>query len=104
MKINIKNIKTLLLCLFMMTSISPVYATDEVKSLIQKASQTRLQAKKLGYEWTATEGLIQSAREALAAGKIELAQQLATAALKQAENGIKQAKYADAHWQEYLPD
>lgn len=78
-------------------------ADTDINALIDKAEQTRLQAVVAGFEWTATEGLINSAREALQADKSELATTLANKALKQAENGLKQAKYADEHWQDYLP-
>jgi len=100
-----KTMKNLLLVsLVTLASISQVNAETEVDALIEKASIAREQATQLGFEWTATAGLIKSAKEANSKGKTELAIILAKRALKQAENGIKQAAFSDKHWQDNLPN
>ncbi len=98
-----KKLNSILLLVSLLSFGASAVADTDVGALIDKAEQTRLQAVAAGFEWTATEGLINSAREALQADKSELATTLTNKALKQAENGLKQAKYADEHWQEYLP-
>ncbi len=104
MKAIIKTIRQVIFfSIIVVASVSQLHAETDVKALIEKASSARQQASKLGFEWTATEGLIKSAKDALAEGKTELAKTLAARALKQAENGIKQAEYSDKHWQDNLP-
>lgn len=87
-----------------LTFFGAVQAEDiNPQQIIDNAIKTHQQAKQAGFEWTATQGLIESAQDAVIADKKELAMTLASKALKQAENGLKQAKYADQHWQDYLP-
>jgi hypothetical protein len=93
----------LMISLMSIVFVADVYAQTEVEALIEKASQAREKASQLGYEWTATKGLIDSAIEANSQGKTVLAKTLASRALKQAENGIKQAEYSDKHWQDAIP-
>jgi len=100
-----KNLKNkLLICLFAVASMTTVNAATELEVLIEKASTAREKASQLGFEWTATKGLIESAKIANAEGKKELAKTLAQRALNQAENGIKQAEYSDQHWQDNFPE
>jgi len=70
------------------------------KSLINSAETARLEAKKLGFEWSTTSALIKQAIEALEAGDKDKASLLAQKALKEAQNAIKQAKYAEENWQD----
>ncbi len=93
----------LLLGSLIFVSIGKVNAETDVNALINQATSTLKEVTKLGFEWTTTEGLINSAKQALKQGKTELATTLATKALKQAENGIKQAKYSEQHWKDYFP-
>jgi len=70
------------------------------KSLIDTAEAARLEAKKLGFEWSTTSALIKQAIKASEAGDKEKASKLAQKALKEAQNAIKQAKYAEENWRE----
>ena len=74
---------------------------SEVKALIHKAERTRQKAAKAGFEWTATAGLIKEAKAALKKGDKSAAALLAKKALRQAKNSMKQAEFADLHWQEF---
>ncbi len=74
-----------------------------VSELIEKAEMTRNDAAKSGFEWTTTAKLIKKAKKAAKAGDSELAIKLATKALKEGENSLIQAKYANDHWEESQP-
>ena len=76
---------------------------DALDDMIEKAEATRLQAAEAGFEWTTTAELINSARISAKAGDAKLAMALAEKALRQGENSLRQAKYAEEHWQEYEP-
>lgn len=101
--------KTLKIAVLVMTLMLIVQAAlagkgpDDVNRLITKAEKTRLKAAKAGFEWTATAGLIKQAKAAAEKGDKKQAEILANKALRQAENSLKQAKYADEHWQDYTP-
>lgn len=62
---------------------------------IEAAKSANAEAKALGFEWKPTQGLIDSAEEALAAGNEDEAKTLADKARRQAENAIAQGKLAD---------
>jgi hypothetical protein len=74
---------------------------SEVKGLINKAERTRQKAAKAGYEWTTTAGLIKEAKAALKKGDKSAAVILAKKALIEAKNSMKQAEFADLHWQDF---
>ena len=74
---------------------------SEVKALINNAERTRQKAAKAGFEWTATAGRIKEAKAALKKGDKSAAMLLAKKALRQAKNSMKQAEFADLHWQEF---
>ncbi len=71
--------------------------------LIEKAEVARLKAAEVGFEWSTTSILIAEAKQAAEDGNNELAEKLANAAIKQAENGLKQAAFSAAHWQDSEP-
>ena len=73
------------------------------QSVIDSAESARLEAKKLGFEWTTTSTLIKQAIEAADAGNKEESLKLAQKALKEGQNAIKQAKYAEENWQYSQP-
>lgn len=79
-----------------------VCAADPVE-LIKKAETVRLKAAEVGFEWTTTSILIAEAKHAVKDGNNELAEKLATDAINQAENSLKQAEYAAANWQDSEP-
>ncbi len=74
---------------------------SEVKGLINNAERTRQKAAKAGYEWTTTAGLIKKAKAALKKGDNSAAVILAKKALREAKNSMKQAEFADLHWQDF---
>jgi hypothetical protein len=74
---------------------------SEVKGLINKAERTRQKAAKEGYEWTTTAGLIKEAKAALKKDDKSAAVILAKKALIEAKNSMKQAEFADLHWQDF---
>ena len=63
---------------------------------IAAAKSANAEAKALGYEWTTTQGIIDSAEAALAAGNEDEAKALADKARRQAENAIAQQKLAES--------
>lgn len=75
-------------------------APDE---LIKKAETIRLKAAEVGFEWSTTSILIAEAKQAAKDGNNELAKKLASDAIKQAENSLKQAEFAAANWQDSEP-
>ncbi len=101
--------KKLLIPLFLSLSATlaaPAFAAtqEEVRGLINKATTTREAAAAAGFEWTGTADLITRAQTALETDNIAAAEALARQALKQAQNAVAQAEYADAHWRETKPD
>ncbi len=62
---------------------------------IEAAKSANAEAKALGFEWKPTQGLIDSAEEALAAGNEDEAKTLADKARRQAENAIAQGILAE---------
>jgi len=73
----------------------------DAKVAIEKAETARLEAKKRGFEWNTTSKLIGKARDAEKNGDQITAIKLAEKALKEAENSIKQADYAENNWQKF---
>jgi hypothetical protein len=71
--------------------------------LIEQAEKARTEASKAGYEWTTTSTLIEKAKIASKNGNEKLAIELATKAINEAKSSLKQAQYADDHWQKYEP-
>ncbi|MDT8453361.1 MAG: LysM peptidoglycan-binding domain-containing protein [Gammaproteobacteria bacterium] len=63
---------------------------------IAAAKSANAEAKALGFEWKPTQGIIDSAEAALAAGNEDEAKALADKARRQAENAIAQAKLAES--------
>jgi hypothetical protein len=72
-------------------------SSDIIKTISQ-AENLRLEASKLGFEWTTTRVLLADAQKALKAGNKEKANQLAKRAINEAESAIKQAKFAQQYW------
>lgn len=70
---------------------------------IANAESARLEAKKLGFEWSTTSILIQQAKDAAQAGDSVKAEMLASKALAEAKNSKIQAEYAEKHWQDTEP-
>lgn len=62
---------------------------------IAAAKSANAEARALGFEWNTTQGLIDSAEKALAAGKEDEAKSLADEARRQAENAIAQGMLAE---------
>ena len=71
---------------------------------IESAELARTEAIKLGFEWSTTIKLIEQAKVAAESGDLEKAEKLANLALTEANNSIKQAKYADENWQDNVPN
>ena len=90
-------------CLLVMGLISAGTCMAEPVELIEKAEAARLKVAEVGFEWTTTSILITEAKQALKDGQIELAEKLATEAIKQAEASLKQANFAKANWQDSEP-
>ena len=84
-------------------SFANVCLAGSADDLISKAESTRLQAAKVGFEWSTTSILIAEAKQAVQDGNETLATQLANAAIKQGEDALKQAKYAKANWKDSEP-
>ncbi len=82
---------------------APSQATENIQQVIDRASEKCREAENLGFEWAYTREMIQSAQKALDAKQPNIAGPLATRALNQALNAIKQAKYAEQHWQDFIP-
>ncbi len=80
-----------------------LFAGDDAKALIQKAEELRLKAAQAGFEWTTTKPLINKAKAAVKKGDKQLAIEYASKALRQGENAIIQAEYAEKHWQDTVP-
>ena len=72
-------------------------SSDVIKTISQ-GEKLRLEASKLGFEWTTTRILLADAQKALKAGNKEKANQLAKRAINEAKSAIEQAKYAQQHW------
>ena len=100
-----KNVMVKLFSLFVLCSLvmAPVHAS-QVSELIDKAEKTRQKAAKAGFEWVATAKLIKQAKAAQSKGDKKQASLLANKALKQAENSLKQAKYAKQNWHKSPPN
>lgn len=85
-----------LLSLGLMTGCATTGDTETTAAeAIEAAKSANAEAKALGFEWKPTQGLIDSAEEALAAGNEDEAKTLADKARRQAENAIAQGKLAD---------
>ena len=72
---------------------------ENVSDLIKQAEELRQITKKHGFEWTTIGPLISQAQTAAQSGDQNKAKNFAIAAIKQAEEAIKQAKLADENWQ-----
>ncbi len=75
----------------------------DIDELVKQTEQTREQADKLGFEWSTTKSLIDKAHAAMKESNSELAVSLLQEAKVQSELAIKQAHYANEHWQSYVP-
>lgn len=85
-----------LLSLGLMTGCATTGETEPTAAeAIEAAKSANAEAKALGFEWNTTQGLIDSAEEALAAGNEDEAISLANEARRQAENAIAQGKLAE---------
>lgn len=73
------------------------------QELIDKAEAARKEADALDNEWVSTAEYIKNARLALEAGKEEEAKALASKALFEGEQAVKQAQYMKKHWQSLIP-
>uniref|UniRef100_Q3APA1 SoxXA-binding protein SoxK n=1 Tax=Chlorobium chlorochromatii (strain CaD3) TaxID=340177 RepID=Q3APA1_CHLCH len=84
---------------------SPLYAAapPTTQELIAQAEATRKEAAAIGYEWRNTAQLIKQANDALTANNEPEAQKLASAALLEAEQAVKQGKWMQANWQTLIP-
>lgn len=86
-----------LLSLGLMTGCATTGETEPTAAeAIAAAKSANAEAKALGYEWTTTQGIIDSAEAALAAGNEDEAKALADKARRQAENAIAQQKLAES--------
>lgn len=84
-----------LLSLGLMTGCATTGETEPTAAeAIAAAKSANAEAKALGFEWNTTQGLIDSAEAALAAGNEDEAKSLANEARRQAENAIAQGKLA----------
>lgn len=85
-----------LLSLGLMTGCATTGDTEPTAAeAIAAAKSANAEAKALGFEWKPTQGLIDSAEEALAAGNEDEAKTLADKARRQAENAIAQGILAE---------
>jgi len=82
---------------------SMVIANSAVKT-IEAAELARAEAIELGFEWSTTVKLIEQAKASVESGDLKEAEKLANLALTEANNSIKQAKYADNNWQDNVPN
>ncbi|HFB65659.1 MAG TPA: hypothetical protein ENJ60_08985 [Aeromonadales bacterium] len=98
-----KNIFQIVVLLAFTFFSMPAEAAEDIQQVINQASEKCNEAEKLGFEWAYTREMIISAQKALDAKQVKIAGPMATRALHQALNAIKQAKYADEHWQDFLP-
>ena len=85
-------------------SFSTAILASAAEDSITKAEEARVKVAKAGYEWTTTSLLINEAKQAAADGNQELAIKLANEAIKQTEEGMKQADFADKNWQDTVPE
>lgn len=86
-----------LLSLGLMTGCATTGETEPTAAeAIAAAKSANAEAKALGFEWTTTQGIIDSAEAALAAGNEDEAKALADKARRQAENAIAQQKLAES--------
>lgn len=86
-----------LLSLGLMTGCATTGETEPTAAeAIAAAKSANAEAKALGFEWTTTQGIIDSAEAALAAGNEDEAKTLADKARRQAENAIAQQKLAES--------
>ncbi|MDT8453362.1 MAG: hypothetical protein RQ936_11610 [Gammaproteobacteria bacterium] len=87
-----------LLSLGLMTGCATTGETEATAAeAIVAAKSANAEAKALGFEWKPTQGIINSAEAALAAGGETEAKTLADKARKQAENAIAQGMLAKAN-------
>ncbi len=85
-----------LLSLGLMTGCATTGETGPTaEEAIAAAKSANAEARALGFEWNTTQGLIDSAEKALAAGKEDEAKSLADEARRQAENAIAQGMLAE---------
>lgn len=94
-----------ILTLMLLLTIGGVEADtrDSVEQWLQRAEAKRQEAAQLGFEWSYTEDMILQAKAALQRGDRQKAQVLAKQAFNQSLNAVRQAQYADEHWQQLLP-
>ncbi|MFT6732175.1 MAG: curli biogenesis system outer membrane secretion channel CsgG [Polaribacter sp.] len=76
-------------------------STNSIVDIIAKAKNSLAKAAEVGFEWSSTAPLIKQAVEAENSGNSKLALELANKAIKESENSLVQAKYADEHWQDH---
>lgn len=79
-------------------------ATSDVEKLLAEASASLEAARKNGNSWTSTDKLMTAAREALASGDIDQANELASRALLTADKAQEQSRAEQHAWQARVPN
>ena len=78
-------------------------SSAEVERLLAASESSLDKARAQGNSWTSTEKLMGAAREALAAGDTDAAQELASRALLTADMAQQQIKLEQGAWQARVP-
>lgn len=91
-------------CLLVMGLVGAGACIADPAELIDQAEAARLKAAEVGFEWSTTSILISEAKQAVKDGNTELAEKLASDAISQAENSLRQAEFAAANWQDSEPN
>lgn len=89
----------LIFCLII-CCVNKVYGNTD---LIEDASALHIKTQQLGFAWTTTAVLIEQAIQARKEGNEDLASALAQQAIIESQNSIKQAEFAEKHWQQSEP-
>ena len=97
-----KTIKIFLTVAIFLSSSTAI--ANSAVTRIEAAELARSEAIKLGFEWSTTVKLIEQAKASVESGDLKKAEKLANLALTEANNSIKQAKYADNNWQDNVPN
>jgi len=88
----------------MLLGANTFFASEDIDVLINKAEVLRQKAGKAGFEWTTTAPLIRKAKAAVEKGDKKLAITLAEKAIRQGENALIQARHAEKHWRDSVPE
>ncbi|PHS70611.1 MAG: hypothetical protein COB23_02735 [Methylophaga sp.] len=75
----------------------------DLQQLMYEAGRARIQADRLGFEWSVTKPLQDKGLAAYKAGDHDVARALYQEVKNQSLLAIKQSHYADAHWQMLIP-